>query len=254
MFFDTHAHYDDAKFDEDRMEVLAAMPSRGVELILNPGCDMKTSRMAVSFADKFDFMYAAVGIHPQAADEFAPEDIAELRKLAENPKVRAIGEIGLEYYYDDGAPREVQIECLDAQLELARELHLPVVIHDREATADCLDTVRRFPDVCGVFHCFSGSWETAKVLLDKGWYLSFTGAVTFKNARRAPEVVSKMPLDRLMLETDAPYLAPVPNRGKRCDSTMLIHTAECIATLRNTTAEDIARLTLENGKRFFGIE
>ena len=254
MYFDTHAHYDDAKFDADRMEVLASMPEKGVELIVNPGCDMPSSRMAVSFAEKFPFVYAAVGIHPQAADEFADGDIAALRALCESPRVRAIGEIGLEYYYEDGASREVQLKCLDAQMSLARELSLPVIFHDREATADSLDAVRRFPDVRGVMHCFSGSWETAKTLLDAGWYISFTGNITFKNARKAPETAAKMPIDRLMIETDSPYMAPVPFRGKRCDSSYLPYIAAKIAEVRGITAEEVAHAALMNGKRFYGIE
>lgn len=253
MYFDTHAHYDDEKFDADRFEVLASMPEKGVELILNPGCDMASSRMAVGFAERFPFVYAAVGVHPQSAYEFRLSDLDELKKLSENEKVRAIGEIGLDYYYDDNAPRDVQLDCLEAQLCLAESLGLPVIFHDRDATADSLDAVRRHKDLRGVMHCFSGSWETAKTVLDAGWYISFTGSVTFKNAKKAPEAAAKMPLDRLMLETDSPYMAPVPHRGKRCDSSYLPHIAARIAELRGQTQEEVAAATMENGKRFFGI-
>jgi TatD DNase family protein len=254
LYFDTHAHYDDEMFDDDRVEVLTLMPSRGVDLILNPGCNIETSCTAISLAEKFSYVYAAVGIHPQAAGSFRHEDIDILRALAKHPKVRAIGEVGLDYYYDDGAKRDDQIACLEAQLSLARELGMPVVMHNREATADCIDAVRRFPDVYGVFHCFSGSWDTAKMLVDSGWYLSFTGSVTFKNARRAPEVAAKIPIERLMLETDAPYLAPVPRRGERCDSSMLLYTAARIAELRGMGLSELAAVTKENGKRFFKID
>ncbi len=254
MYFDTHAHYDDEMFEADRTEVLTSMPLQGVELILNPGCDIASSRTAISLAEEFGFVFAAVGIHPQSADRFSNEDIGALRALAAHPKVRAIGEVGLDYYYDDGAPRNVQLECLENQMSLACELGLPVIIHDRDATADCIAVVRQFPDVRGVFHCFSGSWETAEILIDCGWYLSFTGAVTFKNARRAPEAAAMIPLERLMLETDAPYLAPVPRRGERCDSSMLAYTAARIASLRGIELAELAAVTMENGKRLFGIK
>ena len=253
MFFDTHAHYDVEKFDEDRFEVLASMPEKGVELILNPGCDMASSRTAVGFAERFPFVYAAVGVHPQAAHEWKPSDPDGLKKLCDHPKVRAIGEIGLDYYYDDNAPRPVQLDCLEAQLCLAEELGLPVIFHDRDATADSLDAVRRHKGLRGVMHCFSGSWETARTVLDAGWYISFTGSVTFKNAKKAPEAASKMPLDRLMLETDSPYMAPVPFRGRRCDSSYLPYIAARIAELRGLSTEEVAAVTLQNGKRFFGI-
>ena len=253
MFFDTHAHYDDEQFDADRFELLASLPEKGVELILNPACDMPSSRQVLSFTGRFSHVYGAVGVHPQAAADYKPENIAELRKLAENRKIKAIGEIGLDYHYDENSPRQAQRECLEPQLCLAEELGLPVIFHDREATADALDAISRHPSLRGVMHCFSGSWETAKTVLDAGWYISFTGAVTFKNARKAPEVVSKMPIDRLMLETDSPYMAPVPYRGRRCDSSYLPYIAEKIAEIRGMTTEEVAAVTLENGKRFFGI-
>lgn len=180
------------------------------------------------------------------------EGLSDIEVLTRHPKVVAVGEIGLDYHYDL-SPRETQRECLRLQMALAQRVKLPVIIHEREACQDCLDIVRSFPDVLGVYHCYSGSWETAKTILAMGWYLSFTGAVTFKNAKKALEVVSNMPLDRLMIETDSPYLAPVPVRGQRNDSRNLPYIAEAIGKLRGMTAQDVGRLTAENGKAFFGI-
>ncbi len=253
MYFDTHAHYDDEQFDNDRDELLSSMPGRGVELILNPGCDIISSETAVDLARRFDFVYAAVGFHPHEA-KFMDNAAAEhIKELAADPKVKAIGEIGLDYHYDL-SPRDIQKDVFRAQLELARELKLPVIIHEREACADCLDMIRSFSDdVRGVFHCYSGSWETAKTILSWGWYLSFTGVVTFKNARKSHEVIKNMPRDMLMIETDSPYLAPVPNRGKRNSSLNLPYIAETIGELTGMSAGAVAELTMENSRRFFDI-
>lgn len=253
MYFDTHAHYDDARFDDDRDELLGKMPKNGVELIVNPGCDEGSSRAAMDFAGRYDFVYAAVGWHPENADSFDGGSLDMLREWAREPKVVAIGEIGLDYYYGDGADRETQKRVFYAQLELARELGLPVIVHDREAHADCFEAVRAFPGLRGVFHCYSGSAEMARQLLELGWFLSFTGAVTFKNARRALEAIEVCPMDRLMLETDSPYLAPVPHRGHRNDSTLLPFVAETVARVKGLSVEEVAAVTMENGKRFFGI-
>ena len=252
MYFDTHAHYDDEKFDEDRDELLSSMPENDVTLIVNPGSDLPSSKMAVELTKRYPFVYSAVGVHPHEASTVNDEVLNELRLLTKNPKVVAIGEIGLDYYYDF-SPRDIQREAFYKQLELARELNLPVVIHERDACEDCLNIITQFKDLKGVFHCFSGSWETAKIILDQGWYLSFTGAVTFKNARKAPEVIEKMPIDRLFIETDSPYLAPVPHRGKRNSSLFLPHIAQRIGELKGLTAEEVAAVTMENGKKFFGI-
>lgn len=252
MYFDTHAHYDDEQFDLDRFDILASMPKKGVELILNPGCDLKSSKTAVELSEKYSFVYAAVGFHPHEAKHMDDDAFLEIEKLAASKKVKAIGEIGLDYHYDF-SPRDVQKNCFIRQLELARKLNLPVIIHEREACADCLDILKDFTDVRGVFHCYSGSWETAKTILSWGWYLSFTGVVTFKNARKALEVISNMPTDRIMIETDSPYLSPVPNRGKRNSSLNLPYIAEAVGKQLNMTSEEIALLTLENGKRFFSI-
>jgi len=252
--FDTHAHYDDERFDSDRHELLESMDAQGVELILNPGCDLATSRFAVELAKKYPFVYAAVGVHPHASDEVTPELIDELRELARFEKVRAIGEIGLDYHWEDDPPRQVQKEAFAAQLALAQELKLPVIIHDRDAHADCLDIIKAFPNVKGVLHCYSGSAEDAKTYVKMGWYLSFTGVITYKNARRALEAIEVIPKDRLMIETDSPYLTPVPNRGKRNDSTNVHYVARRMAEVLGIEAEEMARITLENGKRFFNIK
>ena len=252
--FYTHAHYDSGAFNADRMEVLASMPEAGVELILNPGCDLPSSQTAVELAEKFPFVYAAVGVHPSDCEGFSQNTLDGLRTLAARPKVRAVGEIGLDYYWKDNPPREFQREVFHAQLELAEELQLPVIVHDREAHQDCLEVVRAHPKVTGVYHCYSGSLEDAKTLVKLGWMLSFTGVVTYKNARRSLEVIDWLPMDRIMIETDSPYLTPEPFRGKRNDSRKVYRVAETIAQVKGLEAEEAARITLENGKRFFGIE
>ena len=208
---------------------------------------------AVELARRFPHVYAAVGIHPENCGDFRPEDLDAIRALAREDKVVAIGEIGLDYYWPENPPRPLQQQVLRSQLALARELSLPVIIHDRDAHADTMAIVREFPRVRGVFHCFAGSVEMARELVDMGWYLSFNGAATFKNARKAPEVIRAVPMDRLMIETDAPYLTPVPYRGRRNDSTYVRLVAEKIAQLRDMTPQEVEQATWENGKRFFGI-
>ena len=253
MLFDTHAHYDSGAFNADRMEVLASMPEKGVELILNPGCDLETSQTAVSLANTFPFVYAAVGVHPSDCETYTDEVEEELRKLAADSKVQAIGEIGLDYYWKDNAPAEVQKAVFRRQMNLARELKLPVIIHDREAHRDCLEIVKEYPDLTGVYHCYSGSLEDAKILVKLGWMISFTGVVTYKNARKALEVIEWLPMDRIMIETDSPYLTPEPFRGKRNDSGHVRYVAETIARVKGMEVEEVVRITTENGKRFFNI-
>ena len=253
MLFDTHAHYDDESFDADRDAVLTALPEQGVGLILNPGCDVESSRKAVRYAAAYPHVYAAVGIHPENCGGCTAGDLDAIRALAQLPKTVAIGEIGLDYYWAENPPRDFQQQVLRQQLALARELALPVIIHDREAHADTLAIVREFPGITGVFHCFSGSPEMARELLKMGWYLGFDGPVTYKNARRAPEVAAVTPLDRMLIETDSPYMTPVPYRGRRNDSGYVHLVAEKLAEWKGVTPEEMARVTTENGKRLFRI-
>lgn len=253
MLFDTHAHYDAEEFDGDREAVLAGLPERGVSLAVNPGCDAASSRRAVELARAWPFLYAAVGWHPENCGPYVPADLDEIRRLAREPKVVAIGEIGLDYYWDENPPREHQRRVFRDQMALAEELDLPVIVHDREAHADSLAVVREFPRVRGVFHCYAGSAEMAQELVKRGWMISFTGVLTYKNARRAVEAAQAVPLDRIMIETDSPYMAPVPHRGKRNDSGYVRHVCEKLAEIRGISFEDCARITMENGKKFFGI-
>ena len=254
LLFDTHAHYDDEAFDADRDALLAAMPGSGVGLILDPGCDLESSRRAVELAEKYPHVYAAVGWHPENCAPYTEASLDVLRQWAQSPKVVAIGEIGLDYYWEQNPPREWQQKVLRDQLALARELDLPVIIHDRDAHADSLAIVQEFPTVRGVFHCFSGSVEMARELLKRGWYLGFDGPVTYKNARKTVEVALDCPLERMLLETDSPYMAPVPLRGTRNDSRNVRHIAEKIAALRDLDTDALLVLTAENGRRLFGIE
>ncbi|MEE1036242.1 MAG: TatD family hydrolase [Oscillospiraceae bacterium] len=253
MLFDTHAHMDDRAFDMDREELLASLPEKGVGLVMNPGCSLESSRNAVTLANRYDSVYAAVGSHPDAADEVDDRVLEEYRKLCkENPKVKAIGEIGLDYHYED-IPREIQLRAFRMQMELARELGLPVIVHEREAHEDGMKIVEEFPAVTGVFHCYSGSAEMAKWLVSRGWYIGFTGVLTFKNARKALEVAASIPLDRIVLETDCPYMSPEPFRGKRNDPGKLYRMAEKLAELRGLSLEEVHRITSENGKRLYRI-
>lgn len=253
MLFDTHAHMDDRAFDADREELLSSLPGLGVGLLMNPGCSLQSSRAASELSRRYPFVYAAVGSHPDAADEVEETVLDEYRRLArENPKIKAVGEIGLDYHYED-IPREIQKRAFRAQMALAEELRLPVIVHEREAHQDGMDIVSEFPAVTGVFHCYSGSLEMAKWLISRGWYIGFTGVLTFKNARKALEVAAGIPLDRIVLETDCPYMSPEPFRGKRNDPGRLYRMAEALATLRGFSREEIEAATLENGKRLYGI-
>lgn len=254
MIFDTHAHYYDEAFDPDRDALLSALPERGVALVVCPGCDLASSEQSVALAGRYPFLYAAAGYHPENLEGVSLSDLDGVRALCGHEKVVAVGEIGLDYYWvKTPEGRAFSRDMFDAQLSLAEELDLPAIVHDRDAHRDCLDMVRAHPNARGVFHCYSGSLEDAKVLVDRGWMLSFTGNITFQNARRAPEILKWLPLDRLMLETDAPYMAPEPWRGRRCDSTMIARSAETVARLKGLTREEVEDITLENGRRFFGI-
>ena len=253
MLFDTHAHMDDRAFDDDRGELLSRLPKAGIGLLMNPGCSLASSRAACALAKEYDYIYAAVGSHPDAAAEVSPEVLEAYRALVrDNPKVRAIGEIGLDYHYED-VPRDIQKEAFRAQMALAEELDLPVIVHEREAHADGMAIVREFPKVTGVFHCYSGSLEMAKELVSLGWYIGFTGVLTFKNARKALEVAAALPMDRIVLETDCPYMSPEPFRGKRNDPGKLYRMAQALGALRGLSEEAVQRITLENGCRLYRI-
>jgi len=253
MLFDTHAHMDDQAFDSDREQLLASLPSQGLALVMNPGCSLESSRNTDKLSREYGYIYAAVGSHPDAADEVDEAVLEEYRTLCKhNPKIRAIGEIGLDYHYED-IPREIQLKAFRMQMELARELDLPVIVHEREAHEDGMKVVDEFPGVTGVFHCYSGSAEMAKELVKRGWYIGFTGVLTFKNARKAVEVASSIPLDRIVLETDCPYMAPEPFRGKRNDPGKLYRMAEKLSEIRNLPVEEIHLITTENGKRLYRI-
>ena len=253
MIFDTHAHYDSGAFNADRYETLEAAYAAGVGLIVDPGCDARSSQMAIDLAERYPFVYAAVGIHPEDMDQYDLESYAVVCELAQHPKCVAIGEVGLDYYWD-ASHKEEQKALFSRQIELAIELDKPLIVHDREAHQDSLELVLRYPEARGVFHCYSGSAEMAKELLKRGWYLGFDGPITYKNARKALEVLEICPLDRIVIETDSPYLSPVPMRGKRNDSRNLRYVIEKIGEVKGLSPEEVERLTWENGKRLFGIE
>ena len=252
MIFDTHAHYDAEQFDADRDEVLAALPGKGVGLILDPGCDEASSLAAIALAERYDHVYAAVGWHPEEWEKWTPQSMARLRELVKHPKVVAVGEIGLDYYWDT-EHKALQREMFERQLWLAAEHGLPVIVHDREAHADCLEAVMCCPEARGVFHCFSGSAEMARELLRRGWYLGFDGPVTYKNNKKAAQVLSVTPPERILAETDSPYMAPVPVRGRRNDSSNLKYVIARLAEMKGMSPEDMERITWENGRRLFGI-
>ena len=253
MLFDTHAHMDDRAFDQDREALLAALPEQGIGLVLNPGCSLASSRNVDTLTKQYEYIYGAVGSHPDVADEVNDGVLEEYRVLCkQNPKIKAIGEIGMDYHYED-IPREIQQKAFRMQMELARELNLPVIVHERDAHEDGMKIVEEFPEVTGVFHCYSGSGEMARWLVARGWYIGFTGVLTFKNARKAIEVASKIPLDRIVLETDCPYMSPEPFRGKRNDPGKLYRMAEKLAELRGLSVEEIHHITMENGRKLYRI-
>ena len=252
MLFDTHAHMDDRAFSEDRTELLASLKDAGVGLLMNPGCSLESSRNAVKLAEQYDWIYAAVGSHPDVADEVTEEVLEEYRTLCKHEKVKAIGEIGIDYHYED-IPRELQKKAFRMQMALAEELDLPVIVHERDAHEDGMAIIKDFPKVKGVFHCYSGSAEMARQLVDLGWYIGFTGVLTFKNARKAVETAASIPLERIVLETDCPYMAPVPFRGKRNHPGYLYRMAEALAEIRGISTEEVHQITTENGKRLYRI-
>lgn len=253
MLFDTHAHVNDPAFDPDREELLAGLQNKGVGLVMNVGCCLDSSRDSVALAQKYPFIYSSVGSHPDSANEVDETVLEEYRKLCKlEPKVKAIGEIGLDYYYED-IPRQIQQKAFRMQMELAQELDMPVIVHERDAHNDGMTIVKEFPKVTGVFHCYSGSAEMARQLVKLGWYIGFTGVLTFKNARKAVETAASIPLERIVLETDCPFMAPVPYRGKRNDPGYLCHMADKLAEIRGISREEVERITTENGKRLYRI-
>lgn len=252
MIFDSHAHYDDTAFAEDRDALLAAFPESGVVGVVNAASDLESTHRSLALAEQYPFLYAAVGIHPEAADTFSPAVLPTLESLAAHPRAVAIGEIGLDYHWEENPSRECQKACFEAHLTLANRLSLPVIVHDRDAHEDTLTMLKQYRP-SGVLHCFSGSVEMMREAVALGMYIGLGGAVTFKNARRPLEVAAAVPLDRLLLETDAPYMAPVPCRGHRCDSRMIAHTAAVIAAVRGVAVDDLLHHTAENARRLFGI-
>ena len=253
MLFDTHAHLNDPAFDPDRESLMESFAGAGVGLVMNAGCSLESSRDIVAMAEKYPWLYASVGSHPDSADEVDETVLEEYRKLCkQSDKVKAIGEIGLDYYYED-IPREIQQRAFRMQMALAQELDMPVIVHERDAHNDGLAIIKEFPSVKGVFHCYSGSAEMARQLVNLGWYIGFTGVLTFKNARKAVETAASIPLDRIVLETDCPFMAPEPYRGKRNHPGYLYRMAEKLAEIRGISVEEVHAATLENGKRLYRI-
>ena len=250
MIFDTHAHYDDKAFDSDREELLEKLFSESVAYIVNQGTDLKLSKYSISLAERYENMYCAVGIHPENITENSLAELEEIERLAGHPKAVAIGEIGLDYYWN--IPKEPQKVIFEKQLILANKLNMPVNIHDREAHGDVLEYLRKYKPK-GILHSFSGSVEMARKIVKLGMYIGIGGVVTFKNARKSVEVVKDIPLERVVLETDCPYLSPVPFRGKRNNSGMIIYTAEKIAEIKNISVEEVLKETCENAKKVYNI-
>lgn len=253
MLFDSHAHLDDEKFDEDREQVIARIFESGVAGFVNVGACMASSARSVTLATQYEKIYAAVGIHPHDAENALEKDYEQLATWSKLPKVVGIGEIGLDYYYDL-SPRDVQRKVFIRQIDVARQMNMPIIIHDRDAHADILDVIKKeAKGVRGILHCFSGSLEMAKEIIKLGFYISIAGPVTFKNAAKLPEIVANVPLERLLIETDSPYLTPHPHRGKRNEPTYVRLVAEQVASLRGMELSALAEATYNNAKDIFKI-
>ncbi|MEE0733659.1 MAG: TatD family hydrolase [Acutalibacteraceae bacterium] len=252
MIFDVHAHYDDEAFDPDRQTLLQSLPEKGVVAVVNASTEAQTAQAGIKYAEQYPFFWTMVGYHPQCADKAGEGYLDEMEQQLQHPKAVAVGEIGLDYYWDD-VPHKLQKKVFEQQLALALELDLPVVVHDRQAHQDTLELLKKYKPR-GFVHCFSGSVEMAREIYRLGMSVSLGGVVTFKNARHSVEVVKDAPLDRLLLETDAPYLAPVPFRGKRCDSSMILYSAEKMAQLRGMPVEALLAATAENACAMYGID
>lgn len=248
--FDAHAHYDDKWFDDDRFDLLDNIQSKGVCGIVNNSVDLNTAKICVEYAEKYDFMYAAVGFHPENLEDMPADYLDKISDLTKHKKVVAIGETGLDYHWD--ISRDLQKRVFEEQLKLSLDLKMPIVVHDREAHGDTMDILRKYKPKALV-HCFSGSVELMRECVKLGMYISLGGVVTFKNARHSIDVAREVPIDKLLLETDAPYMAPVPFRGKRCDSSMILYAAEKIAQIRNIGIQELIDITAENAKRFYEI-
>ena len=253
MLFDSHAHLNDEAFDQDRAELLETFRDAGVDLVMNAGCSLASSREGIALAEAYPWIYCSVGTHQDTADEVNEEVLEVYRQMCSHPKVKAIGEIGLDYYYET-IHRDAQMRAFRMQMQLAEELDMPVIVHERDAHEDGMSIVKEFPKVKGVFHCYSGSAEMARQLVDMGWYIGFTGVLTFKNARKAVETAASIPLERILLETDCPYMAPEPYRGKRNHPGYLPKMAEKLAQIRGIPVEEAIRATTENAKRLYRIE
>ncbi len=251
MIFDAHAHYNDEQFDEDRHELLTKMNQNGVAYIINNGTDLETSLYSIELSEKYPFIKATVGFHPQECDKAEKGYIEQIANLCKNKNVRAIGEIGLDYYYDY-TPKDLQLKIFEEQLILANELGMPVVVHDREAHGDTMALLKKHKPK-GLLHCFSGSVEMLREVIDLGMYISLGGAVTFKNAKKPLQSAIEVPLDKLTLETDAPYMTPVPFRGKRCNSEYITYTAAKIAEARGMSISELLEITYNNGCELFGL-
>ncbi len=253
MMFDTHAHLNDPAFDEDREILILGLPEKGIVNVMNVGCCLESSGDCIAMAEKYPFIYASVGSHPDSADEVCDEVLEKYREMCRHPKVKAVGEIGLDYYYET-IPRETQISAFQKQMELARQVDLPVIVHERSAHGDGMMVVEQFPEVTGVFHCYSGAAEMAKQLVKKGWYIGFTGVLTFKNARKAVETAAAIPIERIVLETDCPFMAPEPHRGRRNDPGYLCHMVNKLAEIKGLTPEAVAEITTQNARRLYRLD
>ncbi|MGL4797968.1 MAG: TatD family hydrolase [Cellulosilyticaceae bacterium] len=252
MYFDSHAHYNDEAFDEDRDILLASLKDKGVDWVVNAGADMESSDASIKLAEQYDFIYASVGVHPHDVKDMTEEDLVKLKEWAAHPKVKAIGEIGLDFYYNH-SEEEQQVFWFQKQLKLAKELEMPVIIHSRDASQQTFDMIQASGIKEGVIHCFSGSKELAKEYVKRGFYIGIGGALTFKNAKKTVEVVESIPVEAILIETDCPYLTPVPHRGKRNDSTYLLHVVEKIAEIKGVSVQEIADISSENAKKLFRI-
>ena len=250
--FDSHAHYDDEQFDSDRSELLASLESKGVSGVVFCGVNIETSKFSVGTAHKYDYIYSAVGFHPLNLSDYKEGDLRVLKELCKDEKVVAVGEIGLDYHYEKET-RSEQLELVEKQIILANELSLPIIFHDRESHEDTLNLLKKHRPK-GVVHCFSGSVEMAKEIIKLGMYIGLGGAVTFKNAVKPVEVAKYVPDSRLLIETDCPYMTPVPFRGKRNDSSLIPYTAQKLAEVRGVSPQEILDLTAKNAKTLFNIE